>query len=100
MRPDDPNADFPDVLRALVEHDVRFLVVGAHALAAHGFPRATQDLDVWIDPTPANAARTWRALVQFGAPLTDLGIRDSDFARPDVVVKLGVPPNRIDVLTG
>ncbi len=55
MRPDEPNADFHDVLRAFIDHDVQFLVVGAHALAAHGIPRATQDLDVWIDATPSNA---------------------------------------------
>ena len=70
MRPDPPNVDFRDVLRALVDHEVRFLVVGAHALAAHGIPRATQDLDIWIDAAPANATRAWRALVAFGAPLT------------------------------
>jgi predicted nucleotidyltransferase len=100
MRPDEPNADFHDVLRVLVENDVRFIVVGAHALAAHGIPRATQDLDVWIDPTPENAARTWRALVSFGTPLADLGVQEADFVRPDVVVQLGIPPNRIDILTG
>lgn len=100
MRPDEPNADFHDVLRAFVSHDVRFLVVGAHALAAHGIPRATQDLDVWIDATPVNAARVWRALVEFGAPLEDLHISDSDFSRPDVVVQVGMPPSRVDVLTG
>jgi hypothetical protein len=87
-------------LRAFVEHEVRFIVVGAHALAAHGIPRATQDLDVWIDAAPANAARTWRALAAFGAPLADLGIEDADFTRPNVVVQVGVPPNRVDILTG
>lgn len=100
MRPDEPNADFHDILRAFVDHEVRFLVVGAHALAVHGIPRATQDLDVWIDAAPPNAARTWRALVAFGAPLEDLRIRDSDFSRPDVVVQVGMPPNRVDILTG
>jgi predicted nucleotidyltransferase len=100
MRPDEPNADFHDVLRAFIDHDVRFLVVGAHALAAHGIPRATQDLDVWIEATPSNAARTWRALVAFGAPLEDLQIADTDFSRPDVVVQVGLPPNRVDILTG
>lgn len=100
MRPDEPNADFHDVLSALVEYDVRFLIVGAHALGAHGVPRATQDLDVWIDAESSNAARTWRALVAFGAPLEDLGIRDADFSRPEVVVQVGMPPNRVDILTG
>ena len=100
MRPDEPNADFRDILRAFVDYEVRFLVVGAHALAAHGIPRATQDLDVWIDASPPNAARVWQALVAFGAPLEDLHIRDSDFSRPDVVIQVGVPPNRVDILTG
>lgn len=99
MRPDEPNVDFHDMLRTLLDYDVRFLVVGAHALAAHGIPRATQDLDVWIEPTASNAARTWRALVAFGAPLEELAIRDSDFSRRDVVVQVGLPPNRVDILT-
>jgi hypothetical protein len=95
----EPNADFHDLLRAFVEHDVRFLVVGAHAVAAHGVPRATQDLDVWIDARPDNAGRAWRALVSFGAPLGDLGIGEADLTRPEIVAQVGVPPNRIDVLT-
>lgn len=100
MRPDEPNADFHDILTAFIEHEVRFLVVGAHALAVHGIPRATQDLDVWIDTVPSNAARVWQALVAFGAPLEDLRIHDSDFLRPDIVVQVGMPPNRVDILTG
>jgi hypothetical protein len=94
-----PNQDFQDLLRAFVEHDVRFLVVGAHAVAAHGVPRATQDLDLWIDARSDNARRAWHALVSFGAPLSELGIQESDFTRPDIVAQVGIPPNRIDVLT-
>jgi hypothetical protein len=96
----EPNLDFRDILGALVQHQVRFLVVGAHALAAHGIPRATQDLDVWIHRTTDNAGRTWRALVSFGAPLRDLNIQEADFTQPDIVVQVGIPPNRIDILTG
>jgi hypothetical protein len=92
-------ADFRDLLAAFAVAQVRFLVVGAHALAAHGVPRATGDLDVWIEPTPSNAGRAWRALAEFGAPLGPLNIREEDFARPDQVVQLGLPPYRIDVLT-
>jgi hypothetical protein len=91
--------DFRDLLAALTAARVRFLVVGAHALAAHGVPRATGDLDVWIDPTIDNAARTWNALTEFGAPLEALGIQPEDLARPDQVVQLGLPPYRIDLLT-
>jgi hypothetical protein len=94
------NDDYRDILAALVRQDARFLIVGAHALAAHGYPRATVDIDIWIAPTPENAQRVWRALAEFGAPLQDLSIRESDFTRPDIVAQFGLPPNRIDMLTG
>ena len=91
--------DFRDLLAAFLTHEVRFLVVGAHALAVHGIPRATADLDVWVEPTKANAARIWEALVAFGAPLDTLRITRDDFTRPEVVVQFGLPPRRIDILT-
>ncbi len=91
------NQDFVDLLRALCAHDVRFLVVGAYALAVHGRPRATGDLDVWVDASPANAPKLMRALVEFGAPLHD--VSTADFARPGIVFQMGLPPGRIDVLT-
>lgn len=89
--------DFADLLRAFSDHEVRFLIVGAYALAVHGRPRATGDLDVWIDATPANAVRAMGALRAFGAPLADL--RDADLATPGVVFQIGIAPIRIDVLT-
>jgi hypothetical protein len=91
------NQDFVDLLQAFVAHDVRFLIVGAYALALHGRPRATGDLDVWVDPTPANAPRVLRALAAFGAPMAD--ISEGDFSRPGVVYQLGVAPGRIDIVT-
>ena len=91
------NPDFVDLLQAFIDGDVRFLVVGAYALAHHGRPRATGDLDVWIDPTPANAPRVIRALATFGAPTRD--VTEADFAHPGVVFQVGVPPGRIDILT-
>ena len=91
------NDDFVDLLRALAEAEARFLVVGAYALAIHGHPRATGDLDVWVEPTPENADRVVRALQRFGAPLTD--VTAADFARPRLVYQIGLPPRRIDVLT-
>lgn len=91
--------DWTDALAALLEARARFLVVGAHALAVHGVPRATQDLDVWIDPSPDNATRVWSALASFGAPLDDLDIRIDDLCTPGHVVQLGLPPRRIDLLT-
>ena len=92
--------DFRDLLAQLRRADARFLVVGAHALAVHGVPRATVDLDVWIDASPENAARVWAALAAFGAPLDALEICETDLTRPDTVAQFGLPPWRIDILTG
>jgi hypothetical protein len=91
------NQDFLDLLQAFVAANVRFLIVGAYALAVHGRPRATGDLDVWIDATPENAARVMGALAAFGAPLTE--VREADFGKPGIVYQIGVPPGRIDILT-
>ena len=91
------NPDFVDLLRAFIAADVRFLIVGAYALALHGRPRATGDLDVWIDATPENAARVIRALTDFGAPMAD--VSEADFSRPGVTYQIGVAPGRIDILT-
>jgi hypothetical protein len=93
------NDDWIAMLNALLDADARFLVVGAHALAVHGVPRGTQDLDILVDPTPENADRVWRALVMFGAPVTSLGITKADLVHPDMVMQFGLPPNRIDFLT-
>jgi hypothetical protein len=91
------NRDFLDLLRAFTAADVQYLIVGAYALALHGRPRATGDLDVWIDATPDNAARVMRALEAFGAPTVE--IAEADFARPGVVYQIGIAPRRIDILT-
>lgn len=92
------NCDFRDMLGLLCEHGVEFLLVGAHALAAHGHPRATGDLDIWVRPTQDNASRLWRALEAFGVPLSLVELED--FHTPDMVVQFGAPPGRIDVITG
>lgn len=91
--------DWFDMLCVLANAGVRFLVVGAHALAVHGVPRGTQDLDVWIDPEPANAARALIALGTFGAPLGSMGVSQADLEREGTVIQIGVAPNRIDILT-
>lgn len=91
--------DFRDVLAALVAANARFLVVGAHALAAHGVPRVTGDLDLWVDATVENADKVWRALADFGAPLAALRIDPAHFNKRDQVIQLGLPPFRIDILT-
>ena len=91
--------DFRDILLALREEDARFLVVGAHALAAHGVPRVTGDMDLWTESSPANARRVVAALTRFGVPLDTLGIREADFTQADQVIQIGLPPYRVDLLT-
>lgn len=88
--------DFVAMLSALSAERVEFMLVGAHALAAHGFVRATQDIDLLVRPTPENAARVFAALRRFQAPLFDLSERD--LVDPDVVYQVGVEPNRIDIM--
>ena len=92
------NQDFLDLLGCLLAAGARFVVVGAHAMAVHGVPRATGDLDVWIDRDPGNVDRVWEALLRFGAPVA-LGISKTDFATPGTVVQMGLPPRRIDLMT-
>ena len=91
------NQDFLDLLRALSAADARFVIVGAYAVAFHGEPRATGDLDLWVEPTAENARRVHAALSAFGAPLDDLTVED--LARDDLVFQMGLPPRRIDLLT-
>ena len=91
------NPDFVELLRAFSAAKVRFLVVGAYALALHGRPRATGDLDLWVEANPENAARVIQALQAFGAPLNE--ITAADFSHPGIVFQIGLPPRRIDLLT-
>ena len=92
------NPDYRDMLFALSDEGVDFLIVGAFALAVHGHPRATGDIDVWIRPSTDNAKRVWRALTVFGAPLFDYTIED--MTTPGMVFQIGVAPRRIDIITG
>lgn len=87
------------MLRALGEARVEFVIVGAHALAVHGVPRATGDIDVLVRPSVENARRVMEALSTFGAPTSAHGISQVDFETPGVVYQVGLPPRRIDLLT-
>src|SRR2546425_11597508 len=91
------NEDYRDMLCALRDANADFLLVGAYALAAHGFPRATLDLDLWVRPSPDNARKVCQALLRFGAPTAQ--IVAADFEKPDMVVQIGVAPRRIDFVT-
>jgi hypothetical protein len=91
------NSDFRDILFAFCEEKVEFMLVGAYAVAAHGLPRATGDIDLWVKCTEENAKRVINALRRFGAPLSDLS--EKDFLTSGTVVQLGVAPRRIDILS-
>jgi predicted nucleotidyltransferase len=91
------NEDYRDMLRALSAEGVSFLLVGAYAMAAHGYPRATMDIDLWVEPSPANAGAVLRALERFGAPLLDLTA--DDLQREGTIFQIGIAPRRIDIIT-
>jgi len=91
------NQDFKEFIQSLNDNQVRYLVIGGYAVALHGYPRYTKDIDIWIDMTPENAANMMNALEQFG--FASLGLQPSDFLAADQVIQLGYPPNRIDLIT-
>jgi len=91
------NQDFKEFIQSLNDNHVRYLVIGGYAVALHGYPRYTKDIDVWIDMNPDNAAKMVRALKQFG--FGSLGLKAADFLVPDQIIQLGYPPNRIDLMT-
>ena len=89
--------DFNEFVELFLEHNVRFLIVGGYALAAHGLPRATGDLGAWVWVNPENAQNIMRALNAFG--FQNLSLTESDFSKEDSIIQLGYPPFRIDILT-
>src|SRR5579863_1346141 len=91
------NKDYKEMLECLLEENVRFLLVGAYAVAVHGFPRATKDIDFFVWATPDNAANLMRALAKFGAPLHD--ISEADLSSKGTVFQIGNSPRRIDIIT-
>lgn len=91
------NQDYKEMLQCLLEENVRFLLVGAYALAVHGYPRATKDIDFFVWATPQNAAHLMRALTKFGAPLHDISA--ADFSSEGAIFQIGNSPRRIDIIT-
>lgn len=91
------NEDYKEMLQALADEKAKFLLVGAYAMAAHGYPRATMDIDIWVMPSPDNADAVLRALKRFGAPLENL--TRQDFQTNGTVFQIGVAPRRIDIIT-
>jgi predicted nucleotidyltransferase len=92
------NKDYKEMLQALSDEKVKFILIGAYAMAAHGYPRATMDIDIWIMPSPQNANAVIRALQRFGAPLHNLTRKD--LQTDGIVFQIGVAPRRIDIMTG
>src|SRR5438552_3571241 len=97
MEPISLNSDWIELLHGLNAASIRFLIVGAHAFARYSTPRATGDLDIWIERGKQNAEKTYRALADFGAPLGDLTV--DDLQSDDIVFMFGTPPMRVDILT-
>ena len=91
------NPDFKELLLAFNAHNVEYLIVGAHALAAHGHVRATKDLDLWVRPDVSNAQKVLQALSDFGAPLSNLTA--DDLSKKETIFQIGLPPLRIDIIT-
>ena len=89
--------DFKEFIELLNGHNVRYLVVGGYAVAFHGYPRYTKNLDIWIELSPENAFNVLKALEEFG--FGSLGLKPEDFLEGDQIIQLGYPPNRIDILT-
>jgi len=91
------NQNFVEMLSALFDAGADYLIVGAHALAAHHQPRATKDLDIWVRASRENAPRVRRAIEIFGMPVDNISV--DDLASPGLVLQFGFPPQRIDVMT-
>jgi hypothetical protein len=91
------NKDYEEMLQILLEDEVKFLVVGAYAMGAHGYPRATGDLDIWVEATNENSKKLYSSLSKFGAPLSQL--TEKIFCEKGIIFQIGVSPRRIDIIT-
>jgi hypothetical protein len=91
------NQDFKEFIQLLNDNQVKYLVIGGYAVAVHGHPRYTKDIDIWIEISDENAQKLVTALTQFG--FESLGLTSEDFQTPHQIIQLGYPPNRIDLIT-
>ncbi len=91
------NEDYREMLHILYEEGVDFIIVGAYALAAHGYPRATGDIDIWVKPDMENAQKVYSSLKRFGSPLFSL--KPEDFTVKGTIFQIGIAPRRIDIIT-
>lgn len=91
------NEDYKEMLQLLLNNEVKFLVVGAYAMGAHGYPRATGDFDIWVEASEENSQKIYKSLCEFGAPL--FNITEKTFTEKRIVFQIGVIPRRIDIIT-
>ncbi len=91
------NEDYKEMLQLLKSNEVKFLVVGAYAMGAYGYPRATGDMDIWIMASGENSRKVFHVLKEFGAPLAE--INEDTFITKDIIFQIGVAPRRIDIIT-
>ena len=91
------NEDYKEMLQILLDNKAKFLVVGAYAMGAYGYPRATGDFDIWVEASVENAERVYLSLAQFGAPLAEL--TEETFCEEGIMFQIGVAPRRIDIIT-
>ncbi len=91
------NEDYKDMLQSLLGNEVKFLIIGAYALAAYGYPRATGDFDIWVEASPENSKKILSSLISFGSPTSEL--TEITFAQKGIVFQIGVAPRRIDLIT-
>ena len=91
------NEDYREMLQILLKNKATFLVVGAYAMGACGYPRATGDIDIWVENSPDNSGKVYKSLSEFGAPLAELN--QGSFCEKGIIFQIGIAPRRIDVLT-
>ena len=91
------NQDFKEFIQLLNKNQVKYLVIGGYAVAIHGHPRYTKDIDIWLEMSEENSQKLIKALTEFG--FGSLGLTPEDFQTPDQIVQLGYPPSRIDLIT-
>ncbi len=94
------NKDFLDMLKLFRDNNVRYMIIGGYAVGAHGYARATKDIDLWIDPTMQNASKVLSALKEFGYPVEYYNINHDTLIDTSNIIQIGVPPRRIDIMSG
>ena len=91
------NEDYKEMLQILLDNEVKFLIVGAYAMGAYGYPRATGDFDIWVEASPENSKKIYKSLSEFGVPMSD--ITEDTFTEKGIIFQIGVAPRRIDIIT-